>query len=84
MRLVQIETCDASCFVFEVFGDTNTAHEGKQFIVVNMDEANPELRLKKALIAHFLGGLALRDQSTDWRIIDMEIAGIMDARIHSI
>lgn len=86
MRLVHI--CDSERenerVAFEVINDQTTAFRGRQFIVVNLNEKDPELLFKKELLVRYLVRVSDSDRAIDWRELDNEIAGIMNARIHSI
>lgn len=86
MRLVQIFNVvdDNMGVVFEVIGDTTTAHKGKQYITVYFDVDDPERAFKKKLVADYLVRMAHTRESLDWRELDVEIASIMNARIHAI
>lgn len=78
MRLVQIDTVENNQFVFEVI-DVELCN--RQYLVVDMNETNPEKKIRKALVVHFLGGLALRDQSVSWEYVNSEICSIMTADV---
>jgi hypothetical protein len=78
MRLVQIETVENNQFVFEVI-DVELCN--RQYLVVDMNEANPEKKIRKALVVHLLGDLALRDQSVSWEFVNSEICSIMTADV---
>lgn len=89
MRLVQIFNVvdDNMGVVFEVIGDTTTAHRGKQYITVSlheMDEEHPSRLFKKKLVVEYLTRVAHTRECLDWRELDTEIAAIMNAKIHSI
>lgn len=86
MKLVQIFNVvdDNNGVVFEVIGDTTTAHKGKQYITVNFDVDNPVRAFKQKLVSEYLVRMAHTRESLDWRELDVEIASIMNARIHAI
>lgn len=86
MRLVHI--CDSERenerVAFEVINDQTTASQRRQFIVVNLNEENPERLFKKELVVRYLMRVSDTDRSIDWRELDREIEGIMNARIHNL
>lgn len=73
-----------SQIIFECVENTNSAHQGKEFIVVNLDTDSPEMNFKNGLVADYLRYLADHECSTDWKTLDTAIAEIMNSKVHFI
>ena len=71
-------------YSFEVLNNTNSGFEGREFIVVDLDVDNIELRFKKELVADMLCYLSESGKEVNWRELDINIAKIMQSRIHII
>lgn len=70
--------------IFECVENTNSAHEGKEFIVVNLNTDSEEMNFKNGLVADYLHYLVGHDCSTDWKTLDTDIAEIMNSKVHFI
>lgn len=70
--------------IFECVENTNSAHQGKEFIVVNLDTDCPEMNFKNGLVADYLRYLAEHECSTDWKTLDTAIAEVMNSKVHFI
>lgn len=70
--------------IFECVENTNSAHQGKEFIVVNLDTDSPEMNFKSGLIADYLNYLMEHEVVTDWKTLDTDFAEIMNSKVHFI
>lgn len=73
-----------SQIIFKCVENPNSAHQGKEFIVVNLDTDSPEMNFKNGLVADYLRYLADHECSTDWKTLDTAIAEIMNSKVHFI
>ena len=65
--------------------DVNTsADRSDKFIVVSLDEVEPDQRYKKQVIAHFLNEMAITNRHTDWREIDRMVEKLNSSEFHII
>lgn len=71
-----------SQIIFECVENTNSAHQGKEFIVINLNTDNEEMNFKHGLVADYLHYLA--NHETDWKDLDANIAEIMNSKVHFI
>ena len=55
-----------------------------ELIVVNYKVKDPILAYKKSLIADFLWITAEHQREVNWKVLDTEIANIMNTKIHMI
>lgn len=70
--------------IFECVENTNSAHQGKEFIVVNLNTDSEEMNFKHGLVADYLHYLANHESITDWKDLDVSIADIMNSKVHFI
>jgi hypothetical protein len=70
--------------IFELTENTNSAHESKEFIVVDMNTDDRELYFKRGLITDYLHYMANHETITDWRQLDAKIAEIMAVKVHFV
>lgn len=84
MTLFRIDTIDSGKAVFQVLGNDTTAHEGLEYIIVNLDGLDYETHFKKGLVVEMLDAFAGTGTNVDWKYLDKEIAQIMNARVHNI
>jgi hypothetical protein len=70
--------------IFELTENTNSAHEGKEFIVVNLNTDSEEVNFKNGLVADYLHYLTNHESVTDWRTLDTAIAEIIKSKVHFI
>lgn len=73
-----------SQIIFKCVENTNSAHQGKEFIVVNLNTDSEEVNFKHGLVADYLHYLAKHNCSTDWKVLDANIAEIMNSKVHFI
>lgn len=73
-----------SQIIFECVENTNSAHQGKEFIVINLNTDNEEMNFKHGLVADYLHHLVEHDCITDWKYLDANIAEIMNSKVHFI
>lgn len=83
MKLVKLCQNDTR-LVFECLENTNSAHQGREFIIVNLDATDPIERLKQELIADYLCFTSESRECVDWRELDNEIARIKNAKYHMV
>lgn len=83
MKLVKLCQNDTR-LVFEVLGNINSAHQGREFIVVNLDATDPIEHLKQELVADYLCFTSEARECVDWRELDNEITRIKSAKYHLI
>lgn len=84
MVLCLLNECYEKSIVFEVIGDETSAHKGRQFLIVNLDVTSVELKFKKGLVGELLMQYATSGRNVDWRELDIQIAAIMNAKVHTI
>lgn len=70
--------------IYECVENTNSAHDGKEFIVVNLNTDSEEVNFKHGLVADYLHYLAEHECHTDWKTLDTAIAEVMHSKVHFI
>ena len=83
MKLVKLCQNDTR-LVFECLENTNSAHQGREFVVVNLDVTDPIERLKQELVADYLYFVSETQECVDWRELDNEITRIKNAKYHML
>lgn len=61
-----------------------TTNECADIIVVNYGDSDPATNFKKGLIADALHMMASDGRHTNWRVLDILIADIMNKKVHII
>lgn len=73
-----------SQIIFECVENINSVHEGKEFIVVNLNTDSEEMNFKHGLVADYLYHLVEHDCITDWKTLDTAITEVMNSKVHFI
>lgn len=70
--------------IFKATDITTSADRGDEFVVVELDAADPYQFYKNQVIVQFLNELAGSNRHTDWREIDRMVERINSSEFHII